>query len=96
MYYIITMMIVYYGDILYMPMMFVFKVQCPVLSNPMNGDMYCLLMDGIMAPSYGEICTFACNTGYELTGSDTRTCQSNGSWNGTDTICKRGIIIVLS
>ena len=26
--------------------------------------------------------SFACNTGYELTGIDTRTCQSNRSWSG--------------
>ena len=35
-------------------------------------------------------CSFACNTGYELTGSDTRSCQSDGSWNGTDNMCRRG------
>ena len=38
----------------------------------------------------GDTCSFTCNTGYELTGSDTRTCQSNGSWNGTDDVCRRG------
>ena len=27
---------------------------------------------------------------YELTGSDTRTCQSNGSWSGTNAMCTRG------
>ena len=38
----------------------------------------------------GDTCSFTCNTGYELTGSDTRTCQSNGSWSGTDVVCRRG------
>ena len=38
----------------------------------------------------GDTCSFTCNTGYELTGSDTRTCQSNGSWSGTDEMCRRG------
>ena len=28
--------------------------------------------------------------GYELTGSDTRTCQSDGSWDGSDAMCRRG------
>ena len=40
----------------------------------------------------GDTCNFTCNTGYELTGSDTRTCQSNGSWSGSDAICKRGTV----
>ena len=38
----------------------------------------------------GDTCSFTCNAGYELTGSNTRTCQSDGSWSGTDAICTRG------
>ena len=38
----------------------------------------------------GDTCSFTCNTGYELTGSDTRTCQSDGSWSGSDDVCRRG------
>ena len=38
----------------------------------------------------GDTCSFTCNTGYELTGSDTRTCQNDESWSGTDAICTRG------
>ena len=44
--------------------------------------------DGV--PSYEDTCSFTCNTGYELTGSDIRTCQSNGSWSGSDVVCRRG------
>ena len=40
--------------------------------------------------SYEDTCDFTCNTGYELTGSDTRTCQSDGSWSGSDDVCRRG------
>ena len=39
----------------------------------------------------GDTCNFTCNTGYELTGSDTRTCQSNGNWSGSDDVCRRGM-----
>ena len=41
-------------------------------------------------PSYEDTCSFTCNTGYELTGNDTRTCQSDGSWSGSDDVCRRG------
>ena len=47
--------------------------------------------DGV--PSYEDTCNFTCNTGYELTGSDTRTCQSNGNWSGSDDVCRRGTYI---
>ena len=47
--------------------------------------------DGI--PSYEDTCSFGCNTGYELTGSDTRTCQSDGSWSDNDTVCIQGNIM---
>ena len=65
------------------------SVRCPPLTIPDNGIIDCSLGDdGI--PSYEDTCSFTCNTGYELTGSDTRTCQSNGSWSGTDDVCIRG------
>ena len=41
----------------------------------------------------GDTCSFTCNTGYELTGSDTRTCQSNGNWSGSDELCSRGMLV---
>ena len=48
----------------------------------------------------GDTCNFTCNTGYELTGSDTRTCQSDGSWSGSDDVCNRSkvhlVILVYS
>ena len=62
---------------------------CHLLYNPHRGVMNCLLGDDEL-PSYEDVCTFSCNTGYELSGSDTRTCQSNGSWSGIVTKCKRG------
>jgi len=38
----------------------------------------------------GDICFMSCSTGYELSGSDARTCQSDGSWSGTESTCRRG------
>ncbi len=36
--------------------------------------------------SYG-IATYTCNTGYTLSGSSTRTCQTNGLWSETAPTC---------
>ena len=71
-----------------------FKVQCLTLATPMNGDASCILMNG-MTPYYEDTCSFTCNTGYELTGSDTRTCQSDGNWSGSDVVCIRGMYHLL-
>ena len=61
-------------------------VPCSLLANPSNGVINCLLGDdGVL--SYEDTCSFTCNTGYELTGSDTRTCQSDGSWSGSPVSC---------
>ena len=35
----------------------------------------------------GQTCEFSCNKGYILTGSTTRTCNSDGTWTGTPTQC---------
>ena len=40
-------------------------------------------------PTYEDVCSFTCDTGYESTGSDTRTCQSDGSWSGNSTMCNK-------
>ena len=63
-------------------------VTCPSLTTPTNGMISCSLGDGVADP--GETCTFACNTGYELNGSGTRSCQNNGIWSGNDATCSRG------
>ena len=59
----------------------------------MNGKVDCSLGD-VGIPSNGDTCSFTCNDGYELTGNDsydTRTCQSNGTWSGSDSVCRRGM-----
>ena len=68
-------------------------IQCNNLSIPTNGNASC--SSGTVGVGYeGDTCSFTCNTGYELSNSNTiaRTCQSDGSWNGTDNDCRRGEI----
>ena len=67
-------------------MPFLLLVLCPSLTDPSNGVINCSLGDDGV-PSYEDTCSFTCNTGYELTGSDTRICQNNGSWGGSDATC---------
>ena len=62
---------------------------CPLLIDPDNGILNCSMGDDGV-PSYEDTCSFTCNTGYELTGSDTRTCQSDGSWSDIEAMCRRG------
>jgi len=71
------------------PYLLQLAVTCPSLTGPNNGVMTCSLGDDGV-PSYEDTCSFTCNTGYELTGSDTRTCQSDGSWSSAEALCSIG------
>ena len=66
-------------------------IRCDNLSAPTNGEIMSCSSGRVGVGYEGDTCSFTCNTGYELTGSDTRTCQSNGNWNGTDVTCRRGM-----
>ena len=61
-------------------------VPCSPLTNPNNGMINCSLGDDNIT-SYEDICSFTCNTGYNLNGSSERTCQSDGSWSGSPVSC---------
>ena len=66
--------------------MFVLAIHCP---TPSNGEITSCTSGSIGVGNVGDTCSFTCNTGYELTGSDTRTCQSDGSWNSSGDVCRR-------
>ena len=57
-----------------------------ILPAPANGEMSC--SSGRVGVGYeGDTCSFTCNIGYELTGSATRICKSDGSWSGSPVSC---------
>ena len=51
----------------------------------MNGSLQCL--NGATIGVFEDTCTFSCNAGYELQGSNNGTCLANQSWSGGDPIC---------
>ena len=61
---------------------FTLAVQCPALSDPENGAV------SITGTGVGDIATYTCNDGFELSGSDTRTCESDGEWSGSAPTCE--------
>jgi len=59
----------------------------PLTAPPNNGMIDCTLGDdGVANP--GDTCSFTCTGGFVLDGSTSRTCQDDGSWNGSDTMCR--------
>ncbi|XP_065906945.1 uncharacterized protein [Dysidea avara] len=68
---------------------FTLDILCNNLTTPFNGEITSCTSGSIGMGYERDTCSFTCNTGYELIGSDTRTCQSNGSWNGSDVVCRR-------
>ena len=55
-------------------------VQCQLL----NGNLDCV--NGSVGV-YEDSCTFSCNAGYELQGSNNGICLADQSWSGGDPIC---------
>ena len=62
-------------------------IQCDNLSTPSNGEITSCSSGRVGVGYEGDTCSFTCNTGYELFGSNNRTCQSDGSWSGSPVSC---------
>ena len=56
---------------------------CPPLMKPVNGKYLC--NNSIVT---GTTCSFQCDDGYRLLGSDQRSCLSGGKWTGSTTSCE--------
>ena len=86
-----------YGMISYPVVYIVTSVSCCSLdiqcNNLATGEITSCSTGRVGVGYEGDTCNFACNTGYELTGNNTRTCQSDGSWSGNHDVCRRGKLV---
>ena len=57
---------------------------CPSLLSPANGRVI------VGSVNVGGTATYSCNTGYTLSGSSSRTCQSSGAWSESAPTCQAG------
>ena len=69
-------------------MLIYIAVDCGFLSDPENG-----IVDASNT-TFMNTATYTCNTGYNLTGDTTRTCQANRTWSGT-AACTRKLIVFM-
>ena len=63
------------------PMPICDQIICDELTPPVHGTKEC------SGEKFGEKCKFACDTGYDLSGSEQRTCQADGTWTGVPVHC---------
>ena len=58
--------------------------------NPDNGR-----VDTPQEATFNQVATYSCNSGYELVGNMTRTCQADGMWSGSEPTCGKFITMVV-
>ena len=57
-------------------------INCGTLTNPINGQ-----VDTSSGTAFQSTATYTCDTGYELSGSQSRTCGADGNWTSTEPVC---------
>ncbi|XP_078664132.1 P-selectin-like [Branchiostoma floridae x Branchiostoma belcheri] len=62
------------------------RKECPLLAAPTNGAV-------TGSNFYQDVATFTCDSGYDLVGSSSLTCQADATWSGTAPTCTRTIKI---
>ncbi|OXB84201.1 UNVERIFIED_CONTAM: hypothetical protein H355_007084, partial [Colinus virginianus] len=61
-------------------------VTCPVLSAPQHGELNCSHIHGNF--TFGSMCDFSCQPGFELIGPESRECTAMGTWSKDTPQCK--------
>ena len=59
-------------------------ITCAYPKNISNG-----LVNSTYGLNIGDSITYSCQEGFQLSGAYVRVCNENGSWNGTEPVCKR-------
>ena len=62
-------------------------VDCGSLTDPVNGQV------NTNGTTFGETAIYSCDTGYNLVGNNTRTCQATGQWSGNEPTCERMLLL---
>ena len=65
-------------------------VDCGTLNNPANGQ-----VSHTGRTTYRQTATYSCDTGYNLVGVSTRTCQATGVWSGSVPTCQGMLLLKL-
>ena len=66
-------------------------INCGSLNDPDNGQ-----VDSSSGTTFGSTATYTCDTGYTLSGSQSRTCGTDGSWTFQSPSCLgEKLVIVL-
>lgn len=64
------------------------EILCPVLPNITDGF---VIVD---SRSVDSVALYNCSAGFEIVGIDVRVCMENGSWNGTEPLCKGKPVVI--
>jgi len=71
--------------------LFLTAVDCGNLPDPDNGQ-----VNHTAGTTFRETATYSCNTGYNLVGDSTRTCNATGEWSGSAPTCRGTFVINLT
>ena len=63
-------------------------MDCGTLTNPANGQ---VSYSG--RTTFGQTATYRCNSGYNLVGGSSRTCQATRRWSGSTPTCQSMLFI---
>ena len=75
----------------YMMLPILTVVDCGNLTDPDNGQ-----VNHTAGTTFGQNAAYSCNTGYNLVGDRTRTCQTIGNWSGSAPTCQGMLLLTLS